>query len=230
VTDQIPPRKVFAAISNVTAALAKVGIAKSQRNKDQGYSFRGIDQVYNALAPLLAQYKLVILPKVLSREVREHTFNKGGKGSAVALTVEYQFVSAEDNSCISVVSVGEGLDSSDKATNKAFSAAYKYAVMQAFAIPIEGTPDADSETPESESAPVHDGPSPVGETGTQAGFTAADLERVKQRLRAAKMSEAKTIRYFEVQSLDQLSPAQAKELNDWLTEKEKGNADQGTRA
>jgi hypothetical protein len=40
------------------------------------------------------------------------------------------------------------MDTSDKATNKAMSAAYKYAALQAFAIPTEGDNDADSHTPE----------------------------------------------------------------------------------
>lgn len=38
------------------------------------------------------------------------------------------------------------MDSADKATNKAMSAAYKYAAMQAFCIPTEGDNDADAHT------------------------------------------------------------------------------------
>jgi hypothetical protein len=45
------------------------------------------------------------------------------------------------------------MDSSDKSTNKAMSAAYKYVAFQAFAIPVEGTPDADEVAHEIE-APV----------------------------------------------------------------------------
>ena len=45
------------------------------------------------------------------------------------------------------------MDSGDKATNKAMSAAYKYAAMQAFAIPTEGDNDADSTTHEVIAAP-----------------------------------------------------------------------------
>ncbi|MNY54686.1 hypothetical protein D3C86_1905820 [compost metagenome] len=38
------------------------------------------------------------------------------------------------------------MDSGDKATNKAMSAAYKYAAFQAFCIPTEGDNDADGQT------------------------------------------------------------------------------------
>lgn len=44
------------------------------------------------------------------------------------------------------------MDSGDKATNKAMSAAYKYAAFQAFAIPTEGDNDADGSTHEIKSA------------------------------------------------------------------------------
>jgi len=43
---------------------------------------------------------------------------------------------------------GEAMDSGDKATNKAMSAAYKYLCLQSFCIPVVGEPDADSETHE----------------------------------------------------------------------------------
>jgi hypothetical protein len=46
------------------------------------------------------------------------------------------------------------MDSGDKATNKAMSAAYKYAAFQIFAIPTEGNPDADAETHEVASKPI----------------------------------------------------------------------------
>jgi hypothetical protein len=38
------------------------------------------------------------------------------------------------------------MDSGDKATNKAMSAAYKYAAFQAFSIPTESDNDADAST------------------------------------------------------------------------------------
>jgi hypothetical protein len=42
--------------------------------------------------------------------------------------------------------IGEAMDSGDKSSNKAMSAAYKYAAFQAFCIPTEGDNDADATT------------------------------------------------------------------------------------
>ena len=45
---------VYKAINAVQAELAKTGILKNRRNtQGAGYQFRGIDDVYNAIAPLL---------------------------------------------------------------------------------------------------------------------------------------------------------------------------------
>jgi hypothetical protein len=62
-------------------------------------------------------------------------------------------VSAEDGSMHTAIAYGEAMDSGDKATNKAMSAAYKYACMEVFCIPTEGTPDADAETHEVAAVP-----------------------------------------------------------------------------
>lgn len=140
--------KVYSAICAVQADLAKEGITKSRRNQQQGYNFRGIDDVYNVLSPLLARHGLCILPRVLSRDCVERTTAKGGILFYVNVDVEFDFVAAEDGSKHTVRTSGEAMDSGDKATNKAMSAAYKYAAFQAFAIPTEGDNDADATTHE----------------------------------------------------------------------------------
>jgi hypothetical protein len=139
-------KKVYEAIASVTANLAKEGISKDRKNEAQGYKFRGIDDVYNALAPFLASAKLCILPNVQERLVVERVNAKGTILLYVTVKVDFAFVSAEDGSDHHVVTYGEAMDSGDKATNKAMSAAYKYAAMQAFCIPTEGDNDADSST------------------------------------------------------------------------------------
>lgn len=145
--------KVYKAINAVQSELAQTGITKDRRNQQQGYSFRGIDDVFNALSPLLAKHGLCILPRVVSRECIERQTMKGGTLFYVTVAVEFDFVCAEDGSTHMVKTYGEAMDSADKATNKAMSAAYKYAAFQAFAIPTEGDNDADSHTPEVKPAP-----------------------------------------------------------------------------
>ncbi len=139
---------VYKAINAVQADLAKTGIVKDRRNAQQGYNFRGIDDVYNALAPLLAKHGLCILPRILSRDSQERQTAKGGTLFYVTVEAEFDFVCAEDGSKHVVRTFGEAMDSGDKATNKAMSAAYKYAAFQAFAIPTESDNDADAHTHE----------------------------------------------------------------------------------
>lgn len=140
--------QVYAAISKVMLALSKQGIAKDSRNTQQNYQFRGIDDVYNALAPLLPEHGLVLLPKVKTRNITERTTKTGGQLFYVVLEVDYKLVSVVDGSYEVISVVGEAMDSGDKATNKAMSAAYKYACIQLFCIPTWGDNDADKTTHE----------------------------------------------------------------------------------
>ncbi|QLI96500.1 ERF family protein [Providencia rettgeri] len=138
--------EVYKAISNVAKELAETGIKKGSKNKQQGFMFRGIDAVYNALAPALVKHGLLILPRIIDRTVTERTTQKGGVLIYVIVKAEFDFVSVTDGSKHTVMTYGEAMDSGDKATNKAMSIAYKYAAFQAFCIPTEETAvDADAE-------------------------------------------------------------------------------------
>lgn len=144
--------KVYAAINAVQKALSHTGIVKNRRNSQgAGYNFRGIDDVYNAIAPLLAENGLCIIPRFISRSCEERQSKAGGALFYVTVEAEFDFVSSEDGTKHTARTFGEAMDSGDKATNKAMSAAYKYAAFQTFAIPTEGNPDADAETHEAES-------------------------------------------------------------------------------
>lgn len=139
-------KKVYAAISAVAKEMASTGISKDRVNKVQGFNFRGIDQVYNALAPALVNHGLLILPRITERTVTERATKQGGVLFYVVVKAEFDFVSTEDGSMHTVTTYGEAMDSGDKATNKAMSIAYKYAAFQAFCIPTEETAvDADAE-------------------------------------------------------------------------------------
>lgn len=140
--------KVYEAICAVTEEMSRRGISKDRKNQQQGYQFRGIDDVYGALSPLLAKHKLCILPRVVENSVVERPTAKGGVLFYTTVRVEFDFVSAEDGSKHTVTMIGEAMDSADKSSNKAQSAAYKYAAFQAFCIPTEGDNDADAHTPQ----------------------------------------------------------------------------------
>lgn len=142
--------KIFSTINSVMSELG--AITKNKRNQQQGFSYRGVDDVMNALNPLMVKHKLFCVPKVLRNEREERQTSRGSNLLYSIVTMEYTLY-AEDGSSVSAVVIGEGMDSGDKATNKAMAIAYKYAMFQIFSIPTEETaPDADTDTPE-ETAP-----------------------------------------------------------------------------
>lgn len=206
--------KVYEAIAQVTAAISGEGIAKDRKNAQQGYQFRGIDDVYNAISPLLAKYRLCIIPNVLSREVVERKSNSGGALFSVTVQVRFDLVSAEDGSKHEAVTYGEAMDSGDKATNKAMSAAYKYLAMQLFCIPTEGDNDADAHThqvqPEAKTTPKQAAPVAT-EAQVQAleDFLLVDNldQKLKDRINVllAANKEGKLTKAKAAQALDALT-------------------------
>lgn len=142
---------VFRGIVQVMDAMSKVGISKDRTastGKSGSYKFRGIDDVYNALGSELAKAKICILPQVQSRDVVERKSASGNALFYVTLMVQFVVRSAVDDSWCQIVTMGEAMDSGDKATNKAMSAAYKYAALMAFCIPTEGDNDSENQTHE----------------------------------------------------------------------------------
>ncbi|KKL09017.1 hypothetical protein LCGC14_2570070 [marine sediment metagenome] len=132
-------------------------IGKSQENSFDKYKFRGIDDVYNAVQPALVEHGVTVVPTVQEVEISERLTAAGKSQTRATLTVQYTFY-APDASCIHAVVVGQAEDRSDKACNKAMSAAFKYALFQVFCIPTEGDNDADAKTPQSAPATKPDTP------------------------------------------------------------------------
>jgi hypothetical protein len=155
--------KVYEKIAAVTAELSKIGISKDSKNTSQGYAFRGIDAVYGALSPMLSKHGLCILPRVTDRQVIERQNRQGTALFYVTLTVEFDFVAAEDGSKHTVITVGE---------------AYKYAAFQAFCIPTEGDNDADAHTHEVSAT------DPAVEASVEAATTIEELNNVWKSLSA----------------------------------------------
>lgn len=136
-------KKIFAAIPKIMSEVGAIG--KNRDNKMQGYSFRGIDDVYNALQGPLAKHGVFYAPKVLDQVREERQTAKGGLLIYTILKVEFTFF-ADDSSSFSVQTIGEAMDSGDKSANKAMSAALKYALLQVFCIPTDEPKDTENET------------------------------------------------------------------------------------
>jgi hypothetical protein len=122
-------------------------IAKTNRNKEQGFVFRGIDDVYFAVNPVFAAHNVFMRAEVLEVKREERPSRSGGLLTIVQARVRYHFVTT-DGSSLATESLGEAMDSGDKATSKAIAIAHKYAILQMFCIPTAEQKDPDFETPE----------------------------------------------------------------------------------
>lgn len=132
----------------IPKVMAEVGaIEKARRNEQQKYFFRGIDDVFAAFQPVLAKHKIFYVPEVLDKDVTERETKSGATLIYTTLAVAYTFY-APDGSNVRAVVVGEAMDSGDKSSNKAMSAALKYALLQIFCVPTEANEDADSQSHE----------------------------------------------------------------------------------
>lgn len=165
---------VYTAIRAVMHDIGQTGISKNRKNQQQGYQFRGIDDVYNELNSLLSKHGLIMTPRILARDVVERQTSKGGALFYVTVEAEFDFISAEDGTKHTVRTFGEAMDSADKATNKAMSAAYKYAAMMVFCIPTEGDNDADAVT--HEVAPKKQEPARVAYAEMKRGLEAIEAD------------------------------------------------------
>ena len=153
--------QIYALIGQAMREIGAVG--KDSVNQTQGFKYRGIDAVYNALNPVMSKYGLFIVPEILEQNREERTTVKKvwdsdtksrvDKASTLIWSIlKIRFTMyAPDGSNVSAVVIGEGMDTGDKATNKAMSIALKYAAFQMFMIPTEETTiDPDSESHEVE--------------------------------------------------------------------------------
>jgi hypothetical protein len=140
-----PNGKIYPALIAVMREVG--GIGKNEKNTAQRFNFRGIDTVYNELHNLMAKHGIITLPNVLEERSEERTTKSGSTLIYRVIKIGYTFV-AEDGSSASCVVVGEGMDSGDKASNKAMSVAHKYALLQTFLIPTVEKKDPDYESHE----------------------------------------------------------------------------------
>ena len=135
--------KIYEAIANVMKDVGAVG--KSEKNDYDNYKYRGIDAVMNALNPAMSKNKVFVTPTIIESHREERPNQKGNVMVYSILTVKYTFYT-DDGSSVECTVIGEAMDRSDKSTNKAMSAAFKYACFQTFCIPTEEMIDSESES------------------------------------------------------------------------------------
>lgn len=151
----MPVGKVYNAILEVMGELSETGIAKGQTATfeygGKPRQFRGIDDVMQKLSALLVKHKLLVLPWLETHAVdRKEKQNKSGGTTITHIYTcvwRYAFISVEDSSKHEIRVCQETFDTSDKGLGKNMSYAYKYAMLQAFCVPVEGNEEQDAHNP-----------------------------------------------------------------------------------
>lgn len=126
-------KNIYQALAAVNSKVEAIG--KTRTNAQQGFKFRGIDEVMNALHGAMATEGVFILTEPVGETERsERTTSKGGLLFHLLQRWKFTFC-ALDGSSVSASFVGEAMDSGDKAMNKSASVALKYVLLQMFLIP-----------------------------------------------------------------------------------------------
>lgn len=166
---------------------AEIGpIAKARKNEQQGYAFRGIEDILNAAHGVFMKYGVVVMPHVVSVVRETHQSKNGNQLFFTLLTVDYTFT-ASDGSARVATTVGEGMDSGDKSANKAMTAAFKNALIQVLMIPFAAdepeedsheTVAAEKQAPQQQSKPPEKRQQQPPPTDAQATLNAASIRVV----------------------------------------------------
>ena len=143
-------QKIYEQVAKASSKIK--AIKKEQYNEGQKFKYRGIDDVYNELHPILCEYNLFTVPSVLEDRTEERKSRQGSNLIYRVLKVSYRMF-ADDGSYIDGTVIGEGMDSGDKAANKAMAVAHKYFLSQLFTIPTGDDPDGDSPPPTTKKTP-----------------------------------------------------------------------------
>lgn len=229
--------KIYKQMALIMADIAP--IAKERRNQQQGYQFRGIDDVYQAVQQVMAKHGVFSLPTVLEDRTEDRTTKSGSALIYRILKIKYDFY-AEDGSSVTAVVIGEGMDSGDKASNKAMSVAEKYCLLQAYKIPTEEPKDPENDSHETAAKPKPQATAqPKQQTkpgnltsrgGKNVGFTQGYVDTVLANAQAASAGGPpiydsskpahKTLFGTVCKLLDVTDPEQMKELSAAVLQKQ----------
>lgn len=206
--------KIYKAISDIMNEIGVVG--KTSKNSQQGFMYRGIDAVMNAINPALVKHKVFIVPEVLEQIREERQTSKGGTLLYSICKMKYTFF-ADDGSSIYAVVVGEGMDSGDKATNKAMSTAFKYACFQVFCIPTEEMIDPDAE--------CHN----VTHITQEKKIGADEIANIKEELIRTGVSEDDICKRYNIKAITEMTmPIYNKCMQGLAKSRDKENAGQNS--
>lgn len=133
---------IFESLSAVMAEVQAVG--KGGRNLEQGYNFRGIDDVVNAVGPVFRKHGIIPIPHKTVANYRDVLTVREKRSRECTVIVTYRFYGPAGDFVEAEVP-GESMDVGDKGTPKAMSVAYRILLLQTLCIPTND-PDPDSQS------------------------------------------------------------------------------------
>lgn len=149
------PKNVIEALLLVKRQIDALGVGKDKKTEaGPKYAYRSVDDVINAVGPMLT--KAGVITSISYHDVAAEDVSivnqRGESRNArrIACLQRVKFSHSNDDGVITALdteAIGEGLDSGDKAANKAMSIAYKYALGLSLPIPFVGRDDPDAEQP-----------------------------------------------------------------------------------
>lgn len=170
---------IHKAMVSIAKQICEQGIGKTRKNAQQGYNFRGVDEVMQAFAPILAANGVFVRPKFANRTMMERITKQGGVLFYVTVDGEFTFTHEDGSELTAGPFFGEAMDSGDKATNKAMAVAFKYAMFQTFCVPLEGVTGGDADLSTHEVQPYTGKPL----DGVWEGCTMEERERLEDMRR-----------------------------------------------
>ncbi len=197
-----------------------------------GYKFRGIDDIYNVIGPLMAKYGIVMRPLVQDLTHNTYTNKQGRVTQHYIVRVRYVVsVNSDRADEVSVEVYGEAADTADKGMNKAMTSAYKNAVFQLFAPPLAGTPmdmdggdtvprDSEQDAPDVSGERTQLGEPPPERDPSRGTISAADAKAVQMALPNAGIEEAAFFAWLKLPkgAYDQIPMRRLPQINERLKE------------
>lgn len=193
------------------------------QKESKGYQFNytGSSLVLGSLKAKMDELGLLLIPRVLSKEVSEHETQKGSKEYFTELNMEFTWVNAENpEETIVCPWYGQGLDNGERGVGKAMTYSEKYFMLKFFNIATDkDDPDSFQKKMDSEPAPQkpkttppkQDKPTPQAAPISQKALAALHAKAKDLNLTHEELS-AWAQRDYGVASLKELTDPQSREF------------------
>jgi hypothetical protein len=146
---------VHVLMGQVLAKLPAIGKDDQAPANMGGYNFRGIEAITAALKPLLGRVGVFVVPETIDRVESTRMVGKDLDRTMYVVDVHVRFTfygPGGDNLIASAW--GQGTDMGDKATQKAYTSAFKSMLAVAFCIADSATDSERHDVPETQTEPL----------------------------------------------------------------------------